>query len=78
MVKLNYLTEEQTLQMICLIKVNYDDCDWVIMGDFCRIYILDYNSVSRREFSKMVKQHLGVDLMWQDFQLSISWEGGAE
>lgn len=78
MVKLNYLTKEQTLQMVCLIKANYDDKDWVILGDFCRIYVYDDSFVSRREFSKMVKQHMGIDLNWQGFQLSISWKGGAE
>ena len=78
MVKLNFITREQALQMVCLIKVNYDDKDWVIFGDFCRIYVYDDSFVSRREFTKMVKRQMGIDLEWQSFQLSISWKGGAE
>lgn len=78
MFKLTYLTAEQALQLVCLIKDNFEDDEWIIAGDYRRIHVSANDSVSKRRFTKLVKQFMGIDLKWQDLQLSIAWEGGVK
>lgn len=78
MVKLNYVTPEQALTLVSFIKVNYDVKDWVMLNDFCRIYLYDDCELSRKEFNEVVSSLIGKDMKWSGHQLSISWKGGAK